>query len=88
MNQANKRRMEISIETHSLTLIRTQTGKPTNLTYCQHCDKQAAVFRPLHATLIFRVDLTELERLLQNKQIHFARNGNLCGNSLATFFSR
>lgn len=88
MTEPKMRRTEITIETHSLTIIRTQSGKPLNLKYCRMCDKQSTVFQLAHAVLIFQVALTELKQLLQNNQIHFAENGDLCGNSLATYIRR
>ncbi len=82
------RRTEITFETHSVTIIRMRGGKPTNFTYCPSCETNVAGFRHAHAVLIFHVAFAELERLSLNRQIHFATTGELCGNSLAAFFSR
>lgn len=88
MDDSKKRRMEITIETHSITIIRTQSGKPKNFTYCPSCETNVAGFRHAHAALIFHVASAELERLSQSRQIHFTKTGELCGNSLAAFFNR
>ena len=88
MDESKKRRMEITIETHSITIIRTRSGKPTNSTYCPSCETNVASFRHAHAALIFHVAFAELERLSPSRQIHFAKTDELCGNSLAAFFSR
>ncbi len=87
MNKPGRRRTEITIETHSLTIIRTR-GAKSDFIYCQNCRTKAAVFSQPHASLIFGVDSGELERLFQNSQIHFASADALCGNSLAEFFKK
>jgi hypothetical protein len=82
------RTRQITIETRSITIIRTRSGKPTNLVYCPNCETNTAVFPSAQAALIFRINSSELENLFQTNRIHFAENGDLCGNSLAAFFDK
>lgn len=79
---------EITIETHSVTIIRMRGGQWSNLTICGICGTNAASFRYAHAALIFQKSVEELERLSQNRQIHYADNAELCANSLAAFFNK
>ena len=87
MDKPNKRRLEITIETHQLTIIRMRNGK-SSFVYCRHCRTEVASLRHAHAALIFRVALPEIERLFQTNQIHLADDAALCGNSLAEFFNK
>jgi hypothetical protein len=83
----SKRHTEITIETHSLTIIRVR-GDKSGLVYCRHCRENVATFRHAHAALIFRAELSEIERLSQINSIHTADDAALCGNSLAGFYSK
>jgi hypothetical protein len=83
-----KRRMEITIETHELTIIRTHQDDKSRFVFCPNCRKKVASFRRSHAALIFRVAVGELNRLFQINSIHAAEDFALCGNSLAVFFNR
>lgn len=87
MNETKRRRTQITIETHSLTIIKIRCAK-SDLIYCPDCRINVAIFSPPHASLIFRVDGDDLECLCQNNQIHYAAREALCGNSLAVFFRR
>jgi hypothetical protein len=87
MTNKTRHTRQITIETHSLTIIRTRNVK-ASFVYCQNCRTKVATFAHTQAALIFRVDLRELERLFQINQIHFADDAALCGNSLANFFKQ
>lgn len=81
-----KRRTEITIETHSLTIIRTRNA---NCVYCRNCQANVTTFRRAHAALIFRAAPAEIERLWQINSIHTTDEGDaLCGNSLAGHFKQ
>ena len=88
MNEMKIRRTEITIETHSLTIIRMRSNAQKQFVVCQNCRTKTATFTEAQAALIFRVEASEIERLSQNNQIHFADDSALCGNSLADFFNR
>ncbi len=81
------RRTEITIETHSLTIIRTRNAK-ADFVYCRNCQTKTATFAQTQAALIFRVEPREIEHLFQTNQIHSADDSALCGNSLAEFFKK
>lgn len=88
MSEPNrKRRTEITIETYSLTIIRTR-GAKSDFVQCRNCRTKVAVFPLAQAALIFRVEAIELERLYQIDLIHFADADALCGKSLAEFFKK
>ena len=84
----NKKQTQITIETHSLTIIRTHSSDRFGLIRCRRCQADVAGFRQAQAALIFGVEASELERLLLANQLHLADDSALCGNSLAAFFNR
>ena len=88
MDETKIRRTEITIETHSLTIIRMSSSSRTNFVYCRNCQTKTAVFGQKQAALIFRVGATEIERLLQTNEIHTNADSALCGNSLAGYFKQ
>ncbi len=88
MNATKTRRTEITIETHSLTIIKMSQGAPTNFVYCRNCQTKTAFFVQTQAALIFRVAATEIEQLLQADEIHINDDSMLCGNSLAKYFKQ
>lgn len=87
MNKPSGRRTEITIETRSLTIIRTRRTKP-NFVRCRNCRTRTATFTRTETAAIFKVDVSEIERLFQTNQIHFADDAALCGNSLAAYFKK
>lgn len=84
MNEA-KRRTEITIETHSLTIIRMRGGK-TDSAFCENCRREMQFFTPAQAALIFRVNAEFLETLLGSNQIHAVGEDAICAGSLADYF--
>jgi arginyl-tRNA--protein-N-Asp/Glu arginylyltransferase len=85
--ESSKRRTEITIETHSLTIIRMRNGK-TDFRFCQECGEKVSVFALAHAAFIFRVQEKCLERLFESNEIHHANEAALCGNSLINYYNR
>lgn len=79
----NKRRTEITIETHEITVIKTN-GK-SRLVFCEHCQKSVAAFAPEQVALFFRLSLAEVCLRVQTEQIHLTRRESgaalICGNS-------
>lgn len=78
------RRTAITIETHNLTIIRTN-GKP-RLVFCERCQKAVTAFAPEQIALAFRISLTEVCRRVGAEQIHLTSNERgtalICGDSL------
>ena len=80
----NKRRTEITIETHTVTIIRTR-GK--SLVFCEICRAEAEIFSTPQIISVFRLEFAEIKKLFQNNRIHFVGSTEmLCGNSLAGYF--
>ncbi len=80
----NKRRTEITIETHEITVIKTN-GK-SHLAFCERCQKSVAAFAHEQVAMFFRLSLTEICRRVETEQIHLTRTKRgaalICGNSL------
>jgi hypothetical protein len=83
-NEKNKRQLEITIETHSITIIRTK-GKIPSM-YCEHCLETVSAFTPEQVAGFFQVSITEIYQRVATKQIHLTNEGRgvalVCGNSL------
>lgn len=87
MNKPRRRRTEITIETHSLTIIRMRGGK-TNSAFCEICRRDVQFFTPAHTLLIFRVTAEFLETLFRSNQIHAVGENAICADSLAGYFKQ
>ncbi len=85
MNKTKTRRRVITIETHSLTIIKTRDDK-SGFNFCQNCGENVSVFARAQAAFMFRVRGQFLEQLLETKQIHEVNKTALCGNSLINYF--
>lgn len=86
-NAPARRRTEITIETHSLTIIRTRGGN-IEAAFCETCGRNVQIFPAPHAALIFRVDAQVLATLLHSNQIHTVAENQVCATSLANYFDR
>jgi len=77
-------RTEITIETHSITIIRT-SGNPVSA-YCEHCQETVTAFSPKQAAGFLHLTLAEICLLIQSGQIHLTQTGRgtglICGNLL------
>jgi hypothetical protein len=87
MKQTKKRRTEITIETHSLTIIKIRNVKSGQV-FCSRCSRDVQVLTPLHAALIFRVSNEFIADLLLTGHIHNAVENALCSVSLADHFKQ
>jgi hypothetical protein len=87
MNEPKVRRTEITIETHSVTIIRT-CGGSIEATFCETCRRNVQMFTPTNAALIFRVDAEFIEALLYSNQIHAVAENHVCTVSLADYFKQ
>lgn len=87
MDEYIRSRTEITIETHSVTTIKTRNGS-SRLSYCDIC---LCRVRPLEIPLLngdLVRDVSSVERLLSDGSIHTLSNGDMCSNSLAVFVGR
>ena len=87
MSVIRKRRLEIIIETRSLTIVRTNKAKK-NSVRCQKCKKTATFWATADAALIFNATVPQIRQLLQSSEIHFAVDNGVCSNSLAEYFKQ
>lgn len=85
MKQTKKRRLEITIETRSLTIIRLRGGN-TGSGFCPECAQTVSVFTRSQASQIFEAPESLLENLFHSQNIHAADGASLCGNSLVNYF--
>ena len=84
MNETKTKRTEITIETHSITIIRTR-GK-TALAFCECCQTNVSVFAPEQIAAILRLTLAEVCRRVETDELHLIENRRgvalICGGSL------
>jgi hypothetical protein len=87
MYEPNKRRTEITIETHSLTIVRVR-GSKIDEVFCEHCRRDVHFFTPAQAVLIFRLSANFLDALFRSNQIHAVGENAVCAASLADYFKQ
>lgn len=84
MNEMKTKRTEITIETHSITIIRTK-GKMAPA-FCEYCQTNVSVFAPEQMAAIFQTSLAEVCRRVETNELHLieTRRGIalICGGSL------
>ncbi|MDQ3180960.1 MAG: hypothetical protein M3Q33_10615 [Acidobacteriota bacterium] len=84
MTNKTRQTRQITIETHSVTIIRTN-GKPLSA-FCEHCQQNVTVFAPEQIAAFFRLTLAEVCRRVEKGKLHFVgtRRGValICGSSL------
>ncbi len=68
MNETKIKRTKITIETHSITIIRT-TGKSSS-SFCERCQTNVTAFAPKQIAAILQLDLTEICRLVETDELH------------------
>ena len=78
------RTRQITIETHSITIIRT-SGK-TYSARCEQCDETVTAFVPEKVAGFLRLDLTEVCRRIKGGEMHLTETKRgvalVCSNSL------
>lgn len=77
------RKTEITIETHSITIIRAKSKKFS--TRCERCEKTVSAFAPEQLAAFLRLELAEVCRRLETGELHLTETGRtvalICGNS-------
>lgn len=83
-----KRRTEITIERHSVTIIRT-TGEPFK-TQCKKCGCFASAVDGVELANAMRLSVAAIHDLEAGGEVHAIHNGSnlLCGNSVAALLDR
>ena len=83
MNQTDRQRTEITIETHSITII--QTNSRRHSAHCERCGETVSAFTPEQTAMFLRLDLTEICRRIEAGKLHLTETGRavalVCGNS-------
>ena len=83
MNKTRQTR-QITIETHSVTIIRTN-GKHLSA-FCERCQTTVSVFAPEQIAAILRLTLAEVCRRVEKDELHLIENRRgvalICGGSL------
>lgn len=80
----NKRRTEITVETHTITIMRTRNAKSV---YCEICRAEVQVFSLPEIISGFCLENAEINQLSLAGKIHFVGlTEMLCGNSIADYF--
>jgi len=78
------RKTEITIETHSITIIRTNSR--SNSAHCEHCGKTVTAFAPKQIAAFLQIDVAEVCHRVETKKIHLINDGEsaamICGTSL------
>jgi hypothetical protein len=84
MTNILRRKRQITIETHTITIIRTNS-RPHSV-HCERCGETVAAFTPKQIAASLGLDLTEVCRRIETRQIHLTNNGKgvamVCANSL------
>lgn len=74
---------QITIETHSITIIRAKSERFS--AHCEHCQKTVSAFTPEQTAIFLRLDLTEICRRIEAGELHLTETGRsvalVCGNS-------
>jgi len=79
-----KRRTEITVKTHTITIIRRRSAKSD---YCEKCRAEVRVFTVSEIVSGFCLESSELKQLSLAGKIHFVGSTEmLCGNSISAYF--
>lgn len=81
----SRKRTEITVETHSVTTIRTIAGS-IDLVECVQCGRDVRRLSDVAASVIFGVEPAEIERLADANDIHRIAETDVCGLSLVIHF--
>ena len=77
------RKTEITIETHSITIIRTNDRRFS--AHCERCGETVSAFTPEQTAIFMRLDAAEIYRRIESNELHLIKNGRaialVCGNS-------
>lgn len=77
------RRTEITIETHSITIIRTKSKRFS--ARCERCGETVSAFAPEQFAAFLQLEIAEVCRRLETGELHLTETGRavalICGNS-------
>ena len=87
MAQSGRHRTEITIETQSVTTIRT-SGSHRLADYCDTCSSSVTPLTVSQVAAALGQTTADVDNLCQQGLIHLIANSDVCGNSLAAHFGR
>lgn len=87
MIESKTKRTEITIETHSRTVIKTRGGA-VEASFCETCGRNVPVLTALDTASIFSARMEFVEALGNSGQIHVVAENAVCAVSLADHFNR
>lgn len=82
MKKNIRRRTEMFIETHEITIIRTGSGRQT--AFCEICQTSVSFFSPEQIAVLLKINLDEVCGLIETKKFHLTgqhRFAFVCANS-------
>jgi hypothetical protein len=84
MTKTTKRRLQIDVETHEITIIRSSGNRERH--YCQNCRTTVFTFVPERLAEILKQGTDEIRRRVELQTLHFINGetrgaGLICGNS-------
>jgi hypothetical protein len=86
-NMKTKRSMEITVETHAVTVIRINRRQTVTI-FCDICRKPISHFSVFHAAAAMKLSETAVFRLAERGRVHSMENSTgslfICGNSLTS----
>jgi hypothetical protein len=84
MNKTTRRRTEISIETHEITVIRTNGHQKKH--YCENCRTSVLAFALEQIAAFFQISVSDVCRTIEENRLHLVTTQRtialICGNSL------
>lgn len=82
MNGNNKRRIEISVETREIKIVKIRGGA-ANSAYCGQCGSETRFFSPIEIAGFFQTAVGEIEQQIKDGELHLIGNGQhpprICG---------
>ncbi len=83
MEKATKRRIEISVETHEIKIIRIRGG--LNITFCDHCGEEKSSFTSEEIAGFLKISVEDVCGDIETGKFHLTGNENgkalICGDS-------
>ena len=77
----SRRKTQITIETHTTTVIRS-TGDALQTAFCAACMDTVADLSPADAAAILQIGQSELDLFRSTGELHTTEAGGLCGKAL------
>jgi hypothetical protein len=87
MIETRIKRTEITIETHSRTVIKTR-GDAIETTFCKTCGRIVPILTTAETASIFGARMDFVEALGNSNQIHAVAENAVCAVSVADYFNK